>query len=672
MILCCSDANDLLQVLRRCSVVLRHIKEITEALTTAEDGEAVILLADDYPKPTLEISQEMLDIVYEKHLRVYLEYPKSMPGLEIGEATPTEWERVVVASDWFAPSVNPQTILALHGCWYLPTNATDPHLVVARVAGYDTAVFGLPERQSPVLFQLPHQNILVATSKLSQFITARYGPTPAWKTIWERILTWLDPNLSVDLHWQLPVSVTAGAIESLPNDIERTVLERSFDWYQKHVIFSIAEKKGAIEGFESTIDYLGRQFPRTWTRGDCVAESAMVLAYAWTLNGNPYHKWLAGKMLDYVWSSPEFFHDDPTSPLYGLNNWYERGQVFYGDDNARVILPTLTAGRLLDDDRWDERVLRCILANLRTTGPQGFREWRLDYPQSFTEGKSWQYYRDHELIYPAPNYQAYPWACYLWLSALTGYEESLVKTERGLRRMMEIYPQWVWAGGFPQEQARMLLPLTFMVRASDTTEHREWLSRVADELLSRMDDCGAIREGFGPEGLAYFPPPSSNEAYGGSEYAVIQNEGDTACDLLYTMNYAFIGFHEAYRATGEQKYRDAETRIADFLCRIQNRSQQHPYLDGTWMRSFDYRLWEYWGSSADAGWGAWCVESGWMNSWIASTLAMRHLGEGLFDLTIAERLQRIFPKIHAEMEVETDCSQWLGAETELGSRPGAQ
>jgi len=104
----------------------------------------------------------------------------------------------------------------------------------------------------------------------------------------------------------------------------------------------------------------------------------MVLAQEWAIEGNPYCKWLAGKMLDTVWSTPDFYHNDPASPMYGLNNWYERGQVFYGDDNARVILPTLVAGRLLDDDRWDERVLRCILANLRTTGRLGFREWRLD------------------------------------------------------------------------------------------------------------------------------------------------------------------------------------------------------------------------------------------------------------------------------------------------------
>ena len=77
-----------------------------------------------------------------------------------------------------------------------------------------------------------------------------------------------------------------------------------------------------------------------------------------------------------------------------------------------------------------------------------------------------------------------------------------------------------------------------------------------------------------------------------------------------------LGLHEAAAATGEARLHEAATRLARFLCRIQARSEAHPWLDGAWMRSFDYDRWEYWGSSADAGWGAWSVEAGWTNAWI--------------------------------------------------------
>lgn len=43
---------------------------------------------------------------------------------------------------------------------------------------------------------------------------------------------------------------------------------------------------------------------------------------------------------------------------------------------------------------------------------------------------------------------------------------------------------------------------------------------------------------------------------------------------------------------------------------IQIRSDDARF-DGTWLRSFDYGRWEYFGSSADVGWGPYCVETGW-------------------------------------------------------------
>ena len=89
--------------------------------------------------------------------------------------------------------------------------------------------------------------------------------------------------------------------------------------------------------------------------------------------------------------------------------------------------------------------------------------------------------------------------------------------------------------------------------------------------------------------------------------------------------------------------------MAEFLCRSQVRSQAHPYLDGAWMRSFDYDHWEYWGSSADAGWGAWSVEAGWTNTWIATVLAMRRYGGTLFDACVTDRLKAPFPGLLAEM-----------------------
>ena len=164
-----------------------------------------------------------------------------------------------------------------------------------------------------------------------------------------------------------------------------------------------------------------------------------------------------------------------------------------------------------------------------------------------------------------------------------------------------------------------------------------------------MQPCGAIREKLGDLGQGSYGPPANNEAYGTSEATLIQENGDPACDLLYTANYAFIGLHEAAAATGDAELQAAADRMAEFFCRIQVRSEAQPYLNGAWMRSFDYELWEYWGSSADLGWGAWSVESGWTNTWLASVLAMRQCGQSLFNTELAERFQKIYPALREEM-----------------------
>jgi hypothetical protein len=83
-------------------------------------------------------------------------------------------------------------LLIIHGCHFLPMVAKSPHLILARVAGYDTAVFGLPETEVyPVLFEHPRGDILVATTKLSQFVTGRYAPNDAWPVVWRMVFTWL-------------------------------------------------------------------------------------------------------------------------------------------------------------------------------------------------------------------------------------------------------------------------------------------------------------------------------------------------------------------------------------------------------------------------------------------------------------------------------------------------
>ena len=224
------------------------------------------------------------------------------------------------------------------------------------------------------------------------------------------------------------------------------------------------------------------------------------------------------------------------------------------------------------------------------------------------------------------------------------------RAKAAIERTMEAYPdRWVWTNGMQQERAKMLLALAWIVRVEETPRHRAWQRKIAEDLLSSQDRCGAIREELGVAGKGGCPPPASNEAYGTAEAPLIQSNADAVSDLLYTCNFAFLALHEAAAATGDPFYRAAEDKLATFLCRIQIRSEAHPELDGAWFRAFDFKRWEYWASSTDAGWGAWSIESGWTQSWITSVLAMRHEKTSLWDLTAGSQVGRHFGKLRPEM-----------------------
>ena len=292
----------------------------------------------------------------------------------------------------------------------------------------------------------------------------------------------------------------------------------------------------------------------------------------------------------------------------------------------------MAATALLETDRWDEAMLKCLLANLRTSGPHGFRASRIDQPD--LERYGWRHYFNTPIVVYAPHYQAYLWACYLWAYRATGYDLFLERARNAIHMTMSAYPdQWRWTNGITQERARMLLPLAWLVCIEDTPEHRAWLQRIAKDLLVLQDPCGAIREELGPEGKGSYGPPRSNEDYGKNEATLMQANGDPICDLLYTTNFAFIGLHEAAAATCEPLYAEAENKLAEFLCRIQVRSEEHPELDGGWFRAFDFNRWEYWASNADAGWGAWSIETGWTQGWIVGALGLRQMNTSLWDLT---------------------------------------
>ncbi len=689
MVFACKPSNDLFRVVSDSGYKCSRFTEPARAIEQAKPGTAVLVLADDYPDRRVEMDMSLYRSAAEKGIRLYVEYPSMVPGVELGSPQSTEWERGVVANDSLGEKLAKLHILAISGCRFLPAKAADPMLVIARVAGFDKAVFGIPETASPILFKLPDQDVYIATTKLSGFVTGRYAPAKDWGVLWEQLLQKLCSDAEISLKFTPTVHPAFGKDQKLPNDAERRAVASAVKWYlngrmlvndkeksqvEKELLAGAESRpvpsatrpegdgsNGILEGYAAGIDHKGDQLQRLPLRDDCNAEVAMALAVSASLTNDRRSREVAANLLKYIYVDSGMcggVRGDPKHPAFGLMAWGAIAPAWtcanYGDDNARAILGTIIAEASLGTSNWNEYIMRGLLANLRTTGKLGFREDRVDITPLETNG--WKYYRDQENINYSPHMDSYLWACNLWAYRQTGYKPFMDSAKTAIKMTVSAFPNgWRWNDS--NERSRMLLCLAWLVRLEDTPEHRGWLKTISDDLIARQQPCGAILELLGGTGGGHYHLPQSNDQYGVMETPLLQENGDPVSDQLYTTGFALLGLREAYAATGDPKLKAAEDKLAEYLCRIQVKSKDVPYLDGTWFRAFDFGRWEYWASSADAGWGAWSAETGWGPAWITAVLGLRLQNTNVWDLTKDVDIAHHFSAVQKQM-VENDGGPW--------------
>lgn len=675
----CDERNDLYRVLLDHAIAVNRFDDATEALGHADAGEGILILADGYPNQTTRIPPTLWEDAVRKDLRLYVEYAASLEGLAI-EAAPrrAEHERVVVASDAFGQALGRLRILEVHDCHFVAMTSPQAHLVAARVAGFDHAVFGLPQTTYPILFEHGDGRVLVATTKLSHAVTGRYAPHDAWPLIWNWILRWVTRGYTLpQLQWTAVVRPSFTADQPLSEDHERHAIHRGIDWFSNarmlihpswsHVYDEDARRwdrrvgpaprsdwacgdgcLGVLEGFSSSIHSDGSQPVRWWRRCDCNGEVAAAMALAGQALGDESYKRVAANLGDYlIFHSPMSQGDraDPAHPAFGLLAWDDvrMHYGYYADDNARGLLGLMIASSVMKTDRWNDRMIQALLAHLRLTNQRGYQYCLTKHETLMAEG--WENISKTQDTYYSPHFQSYLWACYLWAYRHTRLPLFLRRAKTGIDLMMRAYPdQWRWTNGMQQERARMLLPLAWLICIEDTVQHRDWLRRITGDMLALQDICGAIREEIGAMTSGQMTPPRTNADYGTAEAPLIQTNGDPLADLLYTMNFAFLGLHEAAAATDDPFYQDAEDRVARFLVRVQARSETRRELDGAWFRAMDYRRWDYWASNSDFEWGAWCIETGWTQGWIVSVLSLRRLNQSVWSLTADTRIADRFEK----------------------------
>ncbi len=660
--------NDLVNLLEKERFKIIRGDSVSKTLESAKPGSAVILVANEYPEKPQILSEKDLGTIKEKGLRVFAEFAALRLRSGTGELELKEIsvERVVVTEP-IGDNLKPMDLLTINRAVYIKTEATDPMMVIARVAGFDTAVYDLEDTPYDPLVFKDGENLWIGTSKLTDFARLRFMPESKWKPFWESILSELTGNEVTFKEWPKMIAPAYSEKEKLPKTARSEAIQKGIEWfYNGHFLIHQDWKEswimkyigdgtmpvgpelpedapngdgslGVLEGHCSAIYKDGRQAYRYWIRDDIQGEASMAFAIAGEVLNNQEYKAVAERLSDYSFKE---FQDgprsDPNSPTYGLLGWaYTHKWVYYGDDNARSILGSILAGKVLGTDKWKKNLDAAIEANLNTTGKNGFRGPRLH--EQDIQANGLEYYQNRELINPHPHFESWLWACYLWQYANTGDKKYLETAEKGISLTMAAYPDgWSWTNGIQQERARMVLPLAWLYRVSPTEEHKAWIDRITADIAKNQVECGAIREELGDPSKGSYGAERSNADYGRNEAPLIFRNGDPVADMLYTSNFAVFALNEAACATGDPKIRKMADDLGEFLVRIQARSEKRKNVDGAWFRAFNYRDWDYWASNADAGWGAQSTLTGWIQSWIITTLALMEKGTSYWDITLGD------------------------------------
>ncbi|MCX6924877.1 MAG: hypothetical protein NT154_16945, partial [Verrucomicrobia bacterium] len=515
----CKPDNDLYRVLLENKVPCSRFDTPEQAVHEVPEGAGVLILADEYPKTPTPLNAGVFEQAAARKLRLYVEFPSYLPDTKLGAPAYLKTgeygaivERTVVASEAFGPELPRLRIMMISDCHYLPVEAKNPHLVLGRVEGYDSAVYGLPSPAAPILFELPRGNVLVSATKLSQFVSARYAPYEAWPPVWKMILGWLQPGKAAPtLKWTPTVRPMYGPRDKLPADAPLTAVRRGVEYYGKSRLYIHPSwpKDTGIDPIPAEwpmgdgtygigecyiskrIFADGSQAVSRTARTDCNLEAAMGLACGFALQDDASAEKVAHTLNDLIFFKSVICQGkraDPKSPSYGLLA-YHTGDVeggYWGDDNARSLLAAIGSSALLKSDRWDELIARGILANFRTTGVYGFR------PANIGDGalqqNGWQHFFSSKDTYYNPHMECWPWCTFLWLYDKTKFEPLRERARTGISMMMKAYPNWALeANRVETERCRMLLPLAWLVRVEDTPEHRQWLNTIARYVIELQD-----------------------------------------------------------------------------------------------------------------------------------------------------------------------------------------
>jgi hypothetical protein len=681
---------DVAQVFEELGLTVDLVAESGVGKLDPASSSLLWIVSATYPDP-MEISAANLSMI-EKFLEagngVFVEFTSNFPDARpAGPIRRADVARLFVTEADSNPYALPVgAILDPHDAVCLPfreTPAASAIVQIAKIAGVEKMDAKIPPKDlipGVLLGERGPGHFAVAATSISEFTRRQYAPQEHWSRLIRDLTLTLLPGgarsrvlanyIPLQLHteprrWVPPgtpvclvVETTSGATLSLagqPNSawketapgryetqlpapvpsekrfnlhairgqaartataelrVEdrkaayRRALDNNLRWFEESGVLLRADGSLGVAEWISGPDIEGNRIPfgkrqgYSPERADCVFESALAYWLYGKVAASDQHKAVGRNMLFNVMDFQRLSVNDS---FYGL--WYTRGREgpVFQDDEAWAVMGSLAGYRYTQQPMFLHRGRLVADSAAKVFAKGAPREAEASDP-----------------AHPRPSDRGQMIAAWLYAYGVTGDRAFLTLALPALRDLMDSFPKI--AGGMPAhtgESTRFMLPLAFASVYSTDPSFPAALREQADYLVSRMAPCGAIQE----EGVY-----TGSKVQGG-DLSLIHDSSEPISDQLYTTSFAAMNFWIAYKATGDQFYRENFFRVVDFLVRIQIDSRDRT-INGGWMRGFDYALWEYYGSNADQSWTAYCLETGWDNAIIDMAIELYLLDDSFFE-----------------------------------------
>lgn len=666
---------------------------------------SLFFTAPDYPEKPLIIApalKEKTERFLANKRGVFMEF-SSFPGQENPEPKEAFRERLFVDnSSPLTRGIPYRTILEEHQAYYVPLSPQESArevLTYGLIGGTYRAFFPIPKqyhyspytilsKKFPRWFEQRQGThtwsglslsgykggrLVLAATSLSDFRSKRYKPQIVYEKLMANVIAylnflptpetlhpveihteprnWANPKETVSLVVRAPADaqITSSLLakplkrgpdgyfravlklpegtHSIPVSVQRGKIQRSFQTeieirsqnaqYQKSIENNLRWLKGMLvetdgsggiwEHLRGQIESDGSQkLAKSFTRTDCTFESALAFYLGGKFLKQPKYEDIGLNLVRKWLFNPEnrFFNDQ------GVWSWYAGSTYgFYPDDFGWDVMMLLSFYRFTGDT---EFLKKAIIA----TEQGGIKFMGFAH-------------------YDSPAILAY-----IYAYTATGEKSYLEKARQRFDSLLARDPMPI-RNNYTSDMVSLLMPLPALIQYFP--EYKKTARDIADKILRYQMPCGAIREIGNNRSMLKV---SKNDG------AIFHRDDEYITDQLYTNNFALFTFYNLYKVTGDDFYRNRFLKLADFLVRIQNRGK-NPQLFGGWLRGFDIKYWEPYGSNVDSSyWGVYCMETGWTNAIINFTLNL-YLNDIPFLPKPGELDQKIGQEVLLEVRRET-------------------